>query len=135
MNLSMAVGMKEDTVIKIIGAAIDTPLDMMVVPSSFSGDGVAANGTNASFSGPEKLEPGFVPEVEMGLAEEPFFEIEFPLWVVRIGFIAYLDMAKDGKPSGREEPIGNPFALAVDRVGMEAGIRKSRIAKVLQVNP
>jgi len=131
----MTVGMKQDTVIKFIGAAIDTPVYVMVVPSGSTGDELFAERTKPSFSIPEVLEPRFFPEVDMDMAEQPFFEIKFPLGVKRIGIAANLAMPLNGKPSSKKEPIGNPFAFVIDREGVEAVIRKRGVHHVLLTNP
>lgn len=131
----MTVRMKQDTVIEFIAAAIDAPVDMMVMPSTFSGDEFATDKTDTAFPNPKMLEPRPVPEISMDLAILTFLIVELVLWVKRIGIAAYLYVTLDRQPSSREEPIRSPFVLVIDREGMEATIRKCRIAEILPIDP
>ena len=95
----MAVRMKQDTVIEFIRTAVDSPINVMVMPSSFPSDGFATDGTDAPLSGPEVLKPGLVPEVDVDLTKLTFFKVKFPLWIERISSAANLDVTLDRQSS------------------------------------
>ena len=94
--MSMTVRMKKNAIIQFIRAAIDEPLDVMVMPARKSGNELLADGTPPPFSGPKLLEPGKVPVVRGCLTQVSFFEIKFPGRVIRIRSRLNLDVPLDG---------------------------------------
>jgi hypothetical protein len=53
VDLSVAVGMKEYPVLRVVAAAVRSPHDMRVVPSSQSGDLLTAYDTDTILSFPQ----------------------------------------------------------------------------------
>ena len=64
----MAVGMEKDAIFEFIAAAMDTPLDVMVVPAGFLGDELAANRADTPLHPPLEAQFGSMPEIVQGFA-------------------------------------------------------------------
>jgi len=92
----MTVWVEQYPVVQVIAPPIDSPMNVMVMPASFSGDEFTANRTTSPFSDPELLEPGTVPEVGKCLTKLSFLEIDFPRWVVWIRRPSNLEVTLDG---------------------------------------
>ena len=80
----MAVGVQEDTVVCGIPTPMRPPDHVMVVPSGESGDLLVANRTETVLLLPqvEQLPSAF--EGVCHLHAEAFFEVHFPLGVIRV---------------------------------------------------
>ena len=63
MYLTVAVGMEQYAVVQLIAAAIAPPVDVMVMPASFSGDEFPTNRTASPLSNPKVFEPRTVPVI------------------------------------------------------------------------
>ena len=85
MDLPVAVGVQEDTVVCSIPATVRPPDHMMVVPSRKSGDLLVAHRTEAVLVFPQVQQLPATFEGVRHLHAEAFFEVHFPLWLIRIG--------------------------------------------------
>ena len=92
MDLPVAVGVQEDTVVCSIPATVRPPDHMMVVPSRKSGDLLVAHGTEAVLVFPQVQQLPATFEGVRHLHAEAFFEVHFPLGVIRIGCAFDFDM-------------------------------------------
>src|SRR5207249_9413451 len=85
MDLPVAVGVQEDTVLCCVPAPMCPPDSMMVVPSTKSGNLLAANRTEPVLVFPQVLQ---LPSAFEGMCHfhaEAFFKVHFPLRVIRVG--------------------------------------------------
>ena len=111
----MAIGVQEDTVLCCIPAPMRPPDHVMVVPSGESGDLLVANRTETVLLLPqvEQLPSAF--EGVCHLHAEAFFEVHFPLGVIRVRCPLNLDMPLNGHvPCTKErEFMGLPLLTRV----------------------
>jgi len=115
MDLPVAVGVQEDTVVCGIPTPMRPPDHVMVVPSGKSGDLLVANRTETVLLLPqvEQLPSAF--EGVCHLHAEAFFEVHFPLGVIRVRCPFDLDMPLNGHvPCTKErEFMGLPLLTRV----------------------
>ena len=88
----MAVGVQEDTVVRGILAPMRAPDNVMVVPSGESGDLLVANGTETVLVFPQIQQLPTAFEGVCHLHAEAFFEVHFPLGVIRVSCTFDFDM-------------------------------------------
>ena len=119
MDLTVAVGMEQHPIFQFITSAIDSPSNVVVVVTGLSGDQLAADGADTSLGPPRVTYKGLVPQVLYGFAEEPFFKVEFPVRVIRIGVLSDLDMSPNRDGCGFEEFDGDRVSFLVDDTSLE----------------
>src|ERR671922_1437925 len=96
MDLPVAVGVQEDTVLRGISAPMPPPDNMMVVPSCESGDLLVADRTETVLVFPQGQQLPSAFEGVCHLHAEAFFEVHFPLGVIRVRCPFDLDMPLNG---------------------------------------
>ena len=106
MHLLVTVGMQQHPVVQVVTAAIDAPLNMMIVPACFLGDELTADRTEPLLPSP-LMPPGSVHQVGKGSFGLPLFEVHLHSWVIGIGVASHLDMALDGHLGRLKEPDGD----------------------------
>jgi len=92
MDLPVAVGVQEDTVVCGIPAPMRPPDHMMVVPSRESGDLLVANRTETVLVFPQVQQLPATFEGVRHLHAKACFEIHRPLGVIRVGCAFDFDM-------------------------------------------
>ena len=120
MDLSMALGMQEDTVLYGILAPMLPPDSVMVVPPCKSGDLLMTHGTETVLLFPQGQELPSPFEGVCHLHAEACFEVHGPLGVIRVRCPFDLDMPLNGHVSCTKECefLGLPL---VTRVGPHEG--------------
>ncbi len=115
MDLPVAVGVQEDTVVCGIPTPMRPPDHVMVVPSGESGDLLVANRTETVLLLPqvEQLPSAF--EGVCHLHAEACFEVHFPLGVIRVRCPFDLDMPLHGHVpcTNEREFMGLPLLTRV----------------------
>lgn len=91
MDLVVAVGMEQHPILLFITSATDSPSNVVVVVTGLSGDHLTVDSTGTSLGPPKVADEGLVPQVIYGFVEEPFFKVECPVGVIRIGILSNLD--------------------------------------------
>ena len=84
MDLPVAVGVQEDTVVRGILAPMRAPDHVMVVPSCESGDLLVTQRTETVLLFPQVQQLPAAFEGVCHLHAEAFFKVHFPLGVVRV---------------------------------------------------
>src|SRR5882762_7590952 len=114
MDLPVAVGVQEDTVVCGIPAPMRPPDHMMVVPSRESGDLLVANRTETVLVFPQVQQLPATFEGVRHLHAKACFEIHLPLGVIRVGCAFDFDM-----PLNRHVPCTKKHEF----VGLPLGTR------------
>ena len=111
----MAVGVQEDTVVCGIPTPMRPPDHVMVVPSCKSGDLLAAYRTETVLLFPQVQQLPSAFEGVSHLHAEAFFEVHFPVGIIRVGCPFDLDMPLNGHvPCTQErECMGWPLLTRV----------------------
>ena len=92
MDLPVAVGVQEGTVLCGVPAPICTPDHVMVVPSCESSDLLVTQRTETVLLFPQVQELPSAFEGVCHLHAEAFFEVHFPLRVIRVGCRSHIDI-------------------------------------------
>ncbi len=91
----MAGGMEEYSVFCMVCASFASPDEMMAMPSSDSGDSLAAQWTDSVLLLPEREKASFPSQVPFHLHVETFFKVRFPSRIKWVGCSSYKDMPLD----------------------------------------
>src|SRR5262249_34016112 len=115
MDLSVAVGVQEDTVLRGISAPMHPPDNMMVVPSCESGDLLVADRAETVLVFPQVQQLPSALEGMCHLHAEAFFEVHFPLGIIRVRCPFDFDMPLDGHITCtyKREFVGLPLGTRV----------------------
>ena len=111
--------MEQHSILLFIPSAIDSPSNVVVVVTGLSGDQLTADGPGTSLGPPKVTYEGLVPQVIYGFVEEPFFKVEFPVGVIRIGILSNLDMSPNGNGCCFEEFDGDLVSFLIDYTSLE----------------
>src|SRR5919108_2204598 len=135
MDLPVAVGVQEDTVLRGISAPMHPPDNMMVVPSCESGDLLVADRTETVLVFPQGQQLPSAFEGVCHLHAEAFFEVHLPLGIIRVCCPFDFDMPLHGHVTCTQERefVGLPLGT---RICPHAGPLASMArAKVLLRDP
>ncbi len=86
MDLVVAVGVEKNTIFKLVGATLGSPNQVMIVPPGQVSDFLVADRAEAILFFPQAKQLPPTLEVIHHLHAEAFFKVDFPLWVIRVGF-------------------------------------------------
>ena len=144
MDLPVAVGVQKDTVVRGILAPMHAPDNVMVVPSCESGDLLVANRTETVLVFPQVQQLPATFEGVCHLHAEAFFEVHFPLGVIRVCCAFNFDMPLNGHVTctTEREFIGLPLVTrACPHEGPLSSLVRAKIflrhpaARLLRVPP
>jgi hypothetical protein len=130
MDLPVAVGVQEDTVVRCIPAPMRAPDNVMVVPSCESGDLLVANRTETVLVFPQVQQLPAAFEGVCHLHAEAFFEVHFPLRVVRVCCAFDFDMPLNGHVTCTKERecVGLPLVTrACPHEGPLASVMRAKV--------
>ena len=92
---------------------MDAPDDMVVMPAGMFGHQLLADGTSAWLSSPQLQQLRFPFELIPNLEVQAFFEVRFPVGIIRISVGLDFDVTPDRNLLGVEEPDGDLLTLWV----------------------
>ena len=131
----MAVRMEQHPVFEGITAPVDTPVDVVIVPTRFFGDAFAADGTEAALQAPLLTQARSVFQVGQDSVVLTLFEVHLPDGIVGVGRVSHLDMASYRDRSHGKESDHDFGPALVDHMGVEDVPSALLLSEVLLVDP
>src|SRR5262249_22609703 len=114
VDLSMACTVEQFQVVRGFLSAMTSPASMMDVPRFLAGSQrLATSHTTPLLALPEILDPPSTRKGSFQLPVQPFFQVKFPRWIVRIGCAPDLHEAAHRHPACFHQGDRYPLAVLV----------------------
>jgi hypothetical protein len=135
MNLSVAIGMDQHTVVSPVCPTERFIHNMVVVPTGHFRDRLGTDRADAALLFPE-VNQGALSAQGLGhLHAKACFKIEFPCGIVRVAVSFNFDMSGYGCRRGQAEPVVDRVALFVFCLPKEAPLMVAHLSEVAVGDP
>lgn len=135
MNLSVAIGMDQYTVVCLVCPTQRLIDDVVVVPTGHFRDRLRADRAETALLLPEVDQGASSAQSLIHLDAAAFFQIEFPCRIVGVTVSFNLVVSRDRCRGGEAKPVRDPLAIFASCGPEEAPVPRARLAEVMVGDP